>query len=105
MPRTIRTAIPAHTARSAFQRKLALIAVTGTLLPLALLALMFLLAPMPMTPAAADILRGASRFAGAFVLVHWAVTLAVWAASKAVGPALTPSAQWQRVRFMRRANA
>ena len=92
-------------ARTAFQRKLALIAVLGTLLPLALLSLMFLVAPMPMTAQAADTLRGASRFAGAIVLVHWAVTLAIWAASKAAKPASAPKAVWQGVKVVRRANA
>lgn len=89
--------------RTAFQRKLALIAVLGTLLPLALLSLMFLVAPMPMTAEAADTLRSASRFAGAIVLVHWAVTLAVWAASKAVKPA--PKSEWKSIQAVRRANA
>ena len=93
------------TRRTTFQRKLALIAVLGTLLPLALLSLMFLVAPMPMTAEAADTLRHASRFAGAIVLVHWAVTLAVWAASKAVKPASAPKAVWQGVKVVRRANA
>lgn len=89
--------------RSAFHRKLALIAVFGTLLPLAILSVMFLLVPMPLTPAAADILRSAGRFAGALVLVHWAVTLAVWVASKAVKPA--PTAEWQGIKLVRRVNA
>jgi uncharacterized BrkB/YihY/UPF0761 family membrane protein len=93
---------PVH---SAFQRKLALIAVLGTLLPLALLSLMFLLAPMPMTAEAADTLRSASRFAGAIVLVHWAVSLTVWAASKAAKPAPNRKAAWQDVKMVRRANA
>ena len=92
-------------ARTAFQRKLALIGVLGTMLPLALLALMFLVAPLPMTPVAADVLRSASRFAGAIVLVHWALTLAVWAASKMVQPAKAPAAEWQGVPAVRRANA
>ena len=92
-------------SRTTFQRKLALIAVLGTLLPLALLSLMFLVAPMPMTTEAADTLRSASRFAGAIVLVHWAVTLAVWAASKAVKPAPAPKSEWKSIQVVRRANA
>lgn len=88
-----------------FQRQLALIGVLGTVLPLAVLALMFLLAPLPMTPAAADVLRNASRLAGAIVLVHWAITLAVWAASKAMRPAAAPQPRWQGIKLVRNANA
>ncbi len=97
---TTATPRPIH---SAFQRKLALIAVFGTLLPLAILSVMFLLAPMPMTAEAADTLRSAGRFAATIVLVHWAVTFAVWLASKAVKP--TPTAEWQSIKLVRRANA
>ena len=82
-----------------------LIGVLGTVLPLAVLALMFLLAPLPMTPAAADVLRNASRLAGAIVLVHWAITLAVWAASKAMRPAAALQPQWQGIKLVRNANA
>ena len=105
MARLTTTAITAQRPQPAFQRKLALIGVLGTLLPLAVLALMYLLAPMPMTSATADILRSANRFAGAIVLVHWAITLAVWAASKAVKPATSRPADWQGVKLVRNANA
>ncbi|MBK7121057.1 MAG: hypothetical protein IPH64_20155 [Comamonadaceae bacterium] len=72
------TSSSAPSARTAFQRKLAIIGVVGTVLPLAVLALMYLLAPLPTTNGTAEILRMANRFAATIVLLHWAITLAVW---------------------------
>lgn len=99
------TSSSAPSARTAFQRKLAMIGVVGTVLPLAVLALMYLLAPLPMTTGTAEILRMANRFAATIVLLHWAITLAVWAASKAVKPATARQADWQGVKLVRNANA
>jgi hypothetical protein len=53
------TSSAAPSARTAFQRKLTIIGVVGTVLPLAVLALMYLLAPLPMTTGTAEILRTA----------------------------------------------
>ncbi len=92
-------------SRTAFHRKLAVIGVIGTLLPLAVLALLYLLAPLPMTAATMDILRTANRFAGTVVLLHWGVTLAVWAASRVVMPAPARDAGWQNVKQDRRVRA
>jgi len=103
-----RTHTPASSAtapsRNAFHRKLALIWAIGTLLPIAVLALLYVLAPMPMTAATVDILRTANRFAGTVVLLHWAITLAVWAASKVVRAAPRKDAGWQDVKLVRRVN-
>ena len=52
-----------------------------------------------------DILRTANRFAGTVVLLHWGITLAVWAVSKVVKPSQRRSADWQNVKLVRRANA
>jgi hypothetical protein len=92
-------------SRTAFRHKLATIAVIGTLLPLAVLALLYLLAPLPMTAATMDILRTANRFAGTVVLLHWGVTLAVWAVSHVVMPAPARNAGWQNVKQVRRVKA
>jgi hypothetical protein len=105
MARQTPVTIAHRSTRTPFQRQLALIAVVGTVLPLAVLALMFLLAPLPMAPATADVLRNASRFAGAIVLIHWSITLAVWAASKAVKPATARQSDWQGIKLVRNANA
>ena len=91
-------------SRNAFHRKLALIWAVGTLLPLAMLALLYVLAPLPMTAATVDILRTANRFAGTVVLLHWGITLAVWVASKSVKPAPGRDAGWQSIKLVRRAN-
>lgn len=96
---------PSHPARRAFHRKLAMIWAIGTLLPLAMLALLYVLAPLPMTTATLDILRTANRFAGTVVLLHWGITLAVWMASKVARPAQSRDASWQRVKLVRRADA
>ena len=91
-------------ARTGFQRKLAMIGLVGTVLPLAALALLYVLAPLPMTTATADILRTANRFAAVVVLLHWSITLAVWAASKFFQPAPARQANWQGVKLVRRAS-
>ena len=96
---------PSHPARNAFHRKLAVIWAIGTLLPLAMLALLYVLAPLPMATATLDILRTANRFAGTVVLLHWALTLAVWVASKIVKPAQRQTAGWQSIKQVRRADA
>ena len=90
-------------SRHAFRRKLALIWAVGTLLPIAVLAMLHLLAPS--TTAAADILRTANRFAGAIVLLHWAITLAVWAVTRATKTAARREAGWQTIEPARRASA
>jgi uncharacterized BrkB/YihY/UPF0761 family membrane protein len=94
-----------HPARRAFHRKLAMIWAIGTLLPLAMLALLYVLAPLPMTTATLDILRTANRFAGTVVLLHWGITLAVWVASKVVKPAQRQAAGWQSIKQVRHADA
>jgi uncharacterized BrkB/YihY/UPF0761 family membrane protein len=92
-------------SRNAFHRKLALIWAIGTVLPIAVLALLYVLAPLPMTAATVDILRTANRFAATVVLLHWAITLAVWAASKVAKTARRPDAAWQEVKLVRSAKA
>jgi hypothetical protein len=92
-------------SRTAFHRKLAMIWAVGTLLPIAVLALLYVLAPLPMTAATVDILRTANRFAGTVVLLHWGITLAVWAASKVARSAPARDTGWQNVKLVRRANA
>lgn len=92
-----------HAARSAFHRKLVAIWAIGTLLPLAMLALLYVLAPLPMTTGTLDILRTANRFAGTVVLLHWGITLAAWGASKLAKPAHRRDAGWQSVKRVRRA--
>ena len=103
MNRPLAAPFVSQASRNAFHRKLALIWAVGTLLPLAMLALLYVLAPLPMTAATVDILRTANRFAGTVVLVHWGITLAVWAASKLARPAHIRDAGWQSVKRVRRA--
>jgi len=102
------TSSSAPSARTAFQRKLAMIGVVGTVLPLAVLAvlaLMYLLAPLPMTTGTAEILRMANRFAATIVLLHWAITLAVWAATRIAKPVARRDAGWKEIQLVRRINA
>ena len=99
------TSSSAPSARTAFQRKLAMIGVVGTVLPLAVLALMYLLAPLPMTTGTAEILRMANRFAATIVLLHWAITLAVWAATRIAKPVAPRDAGWKEIQLVRRINA
>lgn len=100
-----RQTLPATSSRNAFQRKLGLIWAVGTLLPMAILAALYVLAPLPMTAATAEVLRTANHFAGTVVLLHWAITLAVWAASKVVKTASPRDPAWQPVELAPRANA
>ena len=104
MPR-IQATPPAAPSRKAFQRKLALIWAIGTLLPLAVLATLYVLAPLPMNAATVEILRMANRFAGTVVLVHWAITGAIWMLSSVVKPAQSRNVTWQPVKVVRRMSA
>lgn len=101
----IQTTPSAAPSRKAFQRKLALIWAVGTLLPLAVLAALYVLAPLPMNAATVEILRTANRFAGTVVLVHWAVTGAVWVASGLVQTVRHRETGWQPVKVVRRISA
>ena len=92
-------------ARHAFSRKLALIWAIGTLMPLVVLAVFYVLAPLPMTAATMDILHTVNRIAGAVVLVHWGITLAVWATSKVVKTAPRHATTTQNIKLVRRATA
>lgn len=105
MTRIHTPSVASPSSRNAFHRKLAVIWAVGTLLPVAVLAMLYVLAPLPMTAATVDILRTANRFAGTVVLLHWGITLAVWAASKVAGSAPARNAGWQNVKLVRRANA
>jgi uncharacterized BrkB/YihY/UPF0761 family membrane protein len=105
MSRTQAPLAAATPSRKTLQHKLVLIWAVGTMLPLAVLAALYVLAPLPMNAAAAEVLRTANRIAGAVVLVHWGITGAVWAA---VGLKKTPSrreAGWQPVKLERRITA
>lgn len=95
---------PAHTL---FRRKLTLIWAIGTLLPMGVLAMLYLLAPLPMTAGTAEVLHTANRIAGIVVLVHWAITLAVWMGSRFVArtPAPARNAGWQDIKLADRAAA
>ena len=104
MPR-IQATPPAAPSRKAFQRKLALIWAIGTLLPLAVLATLYVLAPLPMNAATLEILSTANRFAGTVVLVHWAATGAVWVVSGLLQTARRREAGWQPVKIVRRLSA
>jgi hypothetical protein len=77
------TALSATSTRQAFQRKLALIWAIGTLLPLAVLAALYVLAPLPM---------------------H-AATGAVWVVSGLLQTARRREAGWQPVKIVRRLSA
>lgn len=54
-----------------------LFGLAGTFLPLAILSLMYLLAPWPLSDNAVAVLRTANRVVGAIVLAHWILTALV----------------------------
>lgn len=80
-------------------RTLVLVATLGTLMPLALLALMYVLAPLPMTESAAATLKMANRFAGLLVVVNWAFVVAMALMSR-LAPKL--DADWQPITLVQR---
>ena len=57
--------------------KITLMAAAGTLLPALIVALAFAFTPLPVTPAAAEVLRTLVRMAGLFVGLNAAVVVAV----------------------------
>jgi hypothetical protein len=89
--------------RHAVSRQLVLMGVLGTLVPLAVLAVLYLAAPFPLTEATAQTLRLANRFAGAVVLVNAALTLAAGAGSRIAQAVSTRRRLWLPVRLVRQA--
>ena len=47
----------------------------------------------------------ANRFAATIVLLHWAITLAVWAATRITKPVARRDAGWKEIQLVRRINA
>jgi hypothetical protein len=88
-------------ARHAVSRQLVLMGVLGTFVPLAVLAVLYLLAPAPLTEATAQTLRLTNRFAGAVVLVNAALTLAAGAGSRIAQAVSARRSLWQPVRLVR----
>jgi len=97
----------ATSAPTAFRRQLVLMWAIGTLLPLMVLAGLYLVAPLPMTTAAAEVLRTANRIAALVVLAHWGITLTWWAVTRVTRPAAAraPQGTWQPVHLHARASA
>lgn len=92
-------------ARSGFARQLTLMAVVGTLLPLAVLALLYLLAPMPLTATAAATLRAANGVAAVVVGLNAAAVTTLALARALFSRKLPTRVEWQPVRVVRTARA
>lgn len=65
-------------SRFSLSRPLVMVAALGTGLPLVVLALLYLLAPLPLGAGALETLRMANRFALAIVGINW-IFVAGWA--------------------------
>lgn len=84
-----------------FHRQLVLMATVGTLLPLAVLALLYLLAPLPLDAAAVQTLRTANNVAGVVVGINAVVVVLAGLVGLARRRPSAAAAAWQPVRVVR----
>ncbi len=84
-----------------FRRQLVLMAILGTFVPLAVLALLYALAPLPMTPATITVLRTANGVAAVLVGMN-ALAIAVLVLARTLFQRkLGHPAEWQPVQMTR----
>ena len=88
-----------------FSRQLVLMAALGTLVPLVMLAMLYALAPLPLSTAAAASLRTANAVAGVLVSVNAVAVAVLWVANRLMRRRLPAQGAWQPVRMSRRASA
>lgn len=88
-----------------FSRQLILMAVLGTLVPLVMLALLYALAPMPLSASAVASLRTANSVAGVLVGINALAVVVMWGVSRMLRKTVSAQGAWQPVEVSRRVTA